>query len=325
MPPDDSSSLDRTAVVIANPHARDAVPPDVLEAAAGPIRARGWHVVIEATSDHLDARLRAQRHARAGVAVLLACGGDGSLLPILNGVRDAGETTTAVGLIPAGTANVWAAEVGIPRDLEGAFALLETGERERVDLGVARIGDGEPVRFLLVCGAGLDGAVVEAVERRPHWKRRLGRLAFGPSGLAALAGWPPIEARLTYDDEDAAAAAEHAPQLLLALASNTSRYGGVATLTRRGEIDDGLLEITTFEGDRSLVARLALAIDAMRGSLDERDVEGVRHRQASRVTITPTRTLPVQVDGESLGRCGPLAPLHIAVECRVVTMILGAK
>ena len=42
-------------------------------------------------------------------------------------------------------------------------------------------------------------------------------------------------------------------------------------------------------------------------------------------TITPTRTLPVQVDGESLGRCGPLAPLHIAVECRAVTMILGAK
>ena len=314
-------SLERTAIVIANPGARRAIAPHVLDAAAEAIRARGWDVRVEVATDRLDARVRAERHTRAGVGVLLACGGDGSLLPLLNGVRDAGdEVATAVGLIPAGTANVWAAEAGIPRDPADAFALLESGERRRIDLGVARIGEGAAVRFLLVCGAGLDAAVVEAVERRPHWKRRLGRLAFGPSALAALVGWPPIEARVAVDGVEV-----RTPQLLLALAANTSRYGGVATLALRSQLDDGLLEVTTFEGDRSLSARLALVLDAVRGRLDERVVRGVSHRQASRVTITPSRALPVELDGESFGRCGPDAPLHIDVEQRAVTMIMGAR
>ena len=314
-------SLERTAIVIVNPEARRAIAPHVLDAAAEAIRARGWQVTVEVAADHLDARARAKRYAHAGVGVLLACGGDGSLLPLLNGVRDAGdEVSTAVGMIPAGTANVWAAEAGIPRDPVAAFALLESGARRRIDLGVARIGEGAPARFLLVCGAGLDAAVVEAVERSPHWKRRFGRLAFGPSALAALAVWPPIEARLAIDEVEV-----HAPQLLLALAANASRYGGVATLALRSQHDDGLLEVTTFEGDRSLTARLALVLEAVRGRLDERDVRGVSHRQASRVTITPTRALPVELDGESFGYCGPGAPLHIAVERRAVTMIMGAS
>ncbi len=314
---------ERTAVIIANPEARRAIHADALEAAALAMRARGWRVGIEVATTALDARGRAERHTRDGVDALIACGGDGTLLAVLNGLRDAGdEATTAVGLIPAGTANVWAAEAGIPRDPVRALALLEEGARQRVDLGVARIGEGAPVRFLLSCGVGLDAAVVESVERRPHWKRRLGRLAFGPSSLVTIAGWPSAAAHVAF--EDATDASHHAPELLLTLATNTARYGGVTTLARRTAFDDGLLEFTTFEAG-SLVARMALAFEAWRGRLDERDVTGVRHRQAARVTITPSRPLPVQLDGESVGRCGPTAPLRIEVEHRVVTMILGVR
>lgn len=310
--------LNRTAVVIANPHARRAIPLDVLDAAADAMCAHGWRVEIEVTSDRQDARARAEHHARAGVGALLACGGDGSLLPLLDGVRAAEDTPTAVGVIPAGTADVWAAEARIPRDPTRALALLEHGERRRVDLGVARIGEGAPVRFLLVCGVGIDAAVVEAVERRPDWKRRLGRAAFALPSLTALAAWRAVDTRVEYDGVE-----ERAPQLLLALATNAGRYGGVAALAQHTAFDDGLLEVTTFEGN-SLASRGALVLQALRGHLDERAVQGVRHRQAARVTITPSRALPVEVDGESIGRCGPDTPLHIEVEPRAVTMIFGA-
>lgn len=311
----------RTAVIIANPVARRALPPHALEVAANVMRARGWRVVIDAATSAVDARRHAEQHARDGVEAVVACGGDGTLLTVVNGVRAAGDDVqTAVGVIPAGTANVWAAEAGIPRDPTRALALIEDGDRRRIDIGVARIGDGERVRFLLVCGAGLDAAVVEAVEARPAWKRRLGRAAFGPPALAALAAWPAIDTRLVLDGDEV-----HAPHLLLTLAANSRRYGGVATLAQHGELDDGLLEVTTFESMRSLPSRVALALQALRGRLDEREVRGVTHRQARTITITPSRPLPVEVDGDSIGRCGPDAPLHLEVEHRALTMIFGAR
>lgn len=319
----------RTAVVLVNPTARRAIAPSALAAAAAALQPRGWRVSIEEPASAADARARAERHARAGVDALIACGGDGVLHAVVNGVRDAagapdtGSTgdagRTEVGVIPTGTANVWAAEAGVPRDPVRALALLHDGERRRVDIGVVRIGNGDRVRFLLVCGAGLDAAAVEAVEQRPHWKGRLGHVAYGLLGLTMLAAWPPIDTRITIDGDEA----RH-PRLFFALAANTRRYGGVVALAHRSALDDGLLEVTTFEGDRALPARLALAAQALRGGLDTRTVRGVTHRQASTVTITPARPLPVEVDGESIGRCGPDAPLQIEVEHRALTMIVGA-
>lgn len=309
----------RTAVIIANPAARRALPASALDAAAGAMRARGWDVTIEVTTSREDTVARAEHHARANVDALVACGGDGTLLAVVNGVRAAGdEARTAVGMIPVGTANVWAAEAGVPRDPMRALALLENSERRRIDLGIARIGEGAAVPFLLVCGVGLDAAVVRAVENHPDWKRRLGRLAFGAPALRALASWPAIDTRLALDGVEV-----HAPHLLLALASNTSRYGGVASLSRTTQIDDGLIEVVTFEGGRSLRGRLALALHALRGHLDTRDVRGVTHRQATRVTLTPAHAMPIEVDGDAIGDCGPDAPLRIAVEHRAVTMIFG--
>ena len=314
-----SATPPRTAVVIANPAARRALSARALDAAASAMRARGWDVAIEVATSRDDTIARAERHARAGVDALVACGGDGTLLAVVNGVRAAGnKVRTAVGAIPAGTANVWAAEAGVPRDPMRALALLENGERQRIDVGIARIGDGAAVRFLIVCGAGLDAAVVRSVEDRPGWKRRIGRLAFGAPALRALASWPAIDTRLSLDGLEV-----QAPHLLLALASNTSRYGGVTALSRTSQFDDGLLEVVTFEGGRSLPGRVALALHALRGHLDTRDVRGVTHRQASLVTLTPAHPMPIEVDGDAIGECGPDAPLHIEVEHRALTMILG--
>ncbi|MFA7249447.1 MAG: YegS/Rv2252/BmrU family lipid kinase [Dehalococcoidia bacterium] len=309
---------ERTAVVLANPAARRAIAPRVLHAAAEAMRARGWRVLIETAGSAGDTRMRAEQHARSGVDALLACGGDGTLLAVVNGVRAAGASNPpAVGIIPAGTANVWAAEARVPRDHDRALGLVETGPRRLVDVGLARIGDGPPVRFLLVCGAGLDAAAVETVDAHPAWKSRLGRFAYGAAGLATLATLAPVDAVIRADGDEV-----HVRRLLFALAANTHRYGGVVALTRRHALDDGRFEVTTFEGG-AILRRLGLAVQALRGRLDERTVRGVTHRAAGTLTITPSRPLPVQVDGDSMGQCGPDAPLSVEVEHRALTMIFG--
>ncbi|MGE3855317.1 MAG: diacylglycerol kinase family protein [Dehalococcoidia bacterium] len=313
------SATHRRAVVIANPAARRALSPGALESAAAAVRARGWDVTIEAPDGRADAIARAEAHARSGVDALLACGGDGSLGVVVRGVTAAGaDTPTAVGVIPAGTANVWAAETGVPRETERALALIEDGVRRRVDLGWARIGAGERVPFLLVCGAGLDAAVVRAVEARPAWKRRAGRLAFALPALTALTAWPATEALVTIDGEELRP--EH---LLLALAGNAHRYGGVAALSARSALDDGLLDVALFEGAPGLRARLALVAQALRGRLDERTARGVTHRRAARVTIAPARPMPVEVDGDYLGECSATAPLELEVAPGAITVIAG--
>lgn len=319
----------RTAIVLVNPTARRVISLRALEAAGKAVLPRGWRVRLETPGSAADARERAERYTRAGVDAVVACGGDGTLRAVVHGVRAAGEDArTAVGIIPAGTANVWAAEAGVPRDPVRALALLAEGDRRRVDVGVARIGQGEPVRFLLLCSVGLDAAVVEAAEAHPRWKRRLGRLAYGAPALAVFGAWRPVAARITLDGDILAGEAIHTPRLLLAVAANIRRYAGVVPLVRSSALDDGLLEVTVFEereseGIRALPSRIALALQALRGRLDERAVRGVTHRQAATLTITPARALPVEVDGDSIGRCGPDTPLHITVEQRALTMIFG--
>jgi diacylglycerol kinase (ATP) len=309
----------RRAVVIANPAARRALPPAALNAASTAMRAHGWDVVIETPASREATIASATAHARDGVDAILACGGDGSLATVVHGVIAAGEAArTAVGVIPAGTANVWAAEIGVPGDTARALALIEHGVRRRVDLGWARIGRAERVPFLLVCGAGLDAAIVRAVEARPAWKQRVGRLAFGLPSLTALAAWPAVEARIAIDGDEV-----HAPRLLLALAANARRYGGLAALSAGSMLNDGMLDVTLFEDPGGVRSRLALAVQALRGRLDERAVHGVTHRRAARVTITPARPLPVEVDGDSLGECGPDAPLHIEVAPGALLAICG--
>ncbi|MEX2446456.1 MAG: diacylglycerol kinase family protein [Dehalococcoidia bacterium] len=320
-----SNPTRRTAVVVRNPAARRAVSREAIAAAAArTLDSARWDVeVVEAVSA-ADAVPLAAAHAAGGVEAVLACGGDGTLLGVINGIVQARRTDCAVGVLPAGTANVWAREAGIPSDLDGALALLEGGTRRPVDLGIARLGeDGIPLRFLLSCGVGLDGAVVQAVERRDALKRRLGRAAYALPAAVAGALWPPVAARLEADG----VTTTH-ERLLLALAANTRRYGGVAPVAPGARVDDGLLDLVTFEGDRGLEAlpqRVAMAVAALTGNLERLELDGVTVRRSAHIVIEPERRLPVQADGDAIGWCGPGQPLLLDAEPAAITMIVAVR
>src|SRR5690606_35518173 len=104
-----------------------------LRVAAAPLRDRGWTVDIETTAAPGDATRLARDAASAGMGVVVACGGDGTVREVANGLVGA---ETALGVIPAGTANVWAREARLPRHAETVFQLLPRLRAVKVDTGV---------------------------------------------------------------------------------------------------------------------------------------------------------------------------------------------
>ncbi|MDA0351343.1 MAG: diacylglycerol kinase family protein [Chloroflexi bacterium] len=321
--PDPTSSATARVLIIRNPGARHPAADSALSGPLEAIRASGWDARVVDTAARGDAEELARAAASAGTEVVVACGGDGTLNETANGLVG---SETALAVIPGGTANVWAREVGIAGDPAAALGLLSAGRRVRVDTGVVQIGAAEPRHFLLMCSAGIDAETVRAVEQRPATKRRLGRVAFAWPGLRALFA-RSVETTIALDRVGGDAGSERVAPLLLALAGNTRLYGGVLRLAGGAVMDDGALDLVTFEDARggrlrAAARRARLVVGALRGSLREAHVDGLRYERTTSVELRPARELAVQADGEFIGVAGPDAPLRIWVAPRSLTVVV---
>lgn len=299
-----------TVLLLLNPNARRAPSEEALRKAAEPLVERRWHVDIESTSGPGDATRIAAGAAARGYNAVIAVGGDGTAH---EAVQALAGTTTALGVVPAGTANVWAKEAGVPRGARRALSFLLRARTARMDVGHASFEDGSHRRFLLMCSAGLDAEVMRRVAGGMR-KRLMGRVAYAASGLARLARTQPVGTSVEVDG----ARKEH--ELYLAVVGNTRGYGGFARLTNAALADDGALDIVTFSGCR-LAGRFALATRALRGGLDRRAHGGIEYGRGAVVRIAPERPLPVQADGEYIGE----TPVTITVEPRALTVLLAPE
>src|SRR5579884_2628940 len=129
------------------------------------LRKHGWHVELWYTEAPGDGQRLAQKAVEQGADVVIAAGGDGTINEIIQALVG---SETALGILPTGTVNVWAREMGIPLNTAQAQKILLEGKTRRIDLGQV---NGR--YFLLMVGIGLDGEVTQAVERRAL--KRLGR------------------------------------------------------------------------------------------------------------------------------------------------------
>jgi diacylglycerol kinase (ATP) len=300
----------RTLLVIRNPGARRAGDEDQLWAATEPLRALGWQVEMQTTTAPGSATALAAAAAERGVEVVAACGGDGTLHEIVNGLA---QSETALAVIPTGTANVWAREASVPRDLGRAFRLVSLGRRERVDLGVVEGTFGRRY-FLLMCGIGLDAEVVRRVGQGSRGKRRLGRTWYGLLGAGAVLRAHATDAILAFDGEMLRR------PLLQAVAGNTQLYGGVMRLTSDARIDDGLLDFCTFSG-KGRMRQVGLAARALRGQLHRRPAKGIDYFRRECIEVRTERPLPVQADGEYIGE----TPVTLSVAPRSLTVLLAPR
>ncbi|HYU72724.1 MAG TPA: diacylglycerol kinase family protein [Ktedonobacteraceae bacterium] len=148
-----ASQSQHVAVVIANPtsgsyasHAQE------VEETMAFLRHSGWKVDLRLTEAAGDGRRLAREAVEQEAEVVIAAGGDGTINEV---IQELAGSETALGVLPIGTVNVWAREMGIPLESVGAREVLLHGETRRIDLG--RINDRF---FLLMVGIGFDGEVV---------------------------------------------------------------------------------------------------------------------------------------------------------------------
>jgi YegS/Rv2252/BmrU family lipid kinase len=240
----------------------------------------GWAVEWRASERPGHATEIAAEAARAGTPLVLVAGGDGALNEVINGLAD---TATAVGVIPTGTVNLWARELGIRRK-KPAVAVEQslTGDCRRIDLG--RAGGRY---FHSMASYGIDAAVTAGVSNR--LKGIIGAAAYAVASFWAAIRFRSYEYTLELDDERVTM------RVLMVIASNTREYAGITQINTDAIVDDGLLDVRIFEGH----GRLNIALHALRVLLRlHRRAKKVHFRRVRRLVIHGDPPLPLQLDGD---------------------------
>lgn len=228
-------------------------------------------------------RAIAREAAARGAAGVIACGGDGTIGEVASGLAGTG---VPLGILPAGTMNLFAREIGIPRRLDAAVAIIAAGRTRAIDLG--RVGDRT---FVLCAGAGLDARVVAAVSG--PLKSRLGKFSYAlRAPLEALRySYPPF--RVIVDGGPALQATQ-------AILANVRRYADNYEVAPAATPDDGLLDACLFLG-RGLRDYARYAAHLRRGR--HLMLDDVRLYKGKSFVLRPVDArdrVPFQVDGDYL-------------------------
>jgi diacylglycerol kinase (ATP) len=277
---------ERKAVLIYNPKAgRGASPALPVEAFCAAAREGGVNVEARPTKGPHDAARIAAEAARGGATDIIARGGDGTVHEAIQGLVGAGARLL---VWPAGTANVLARQLNLPREAEAAARVFVKGSSRRITLGAATSErTGERRYFFMMAGVGLDASVVRSV--RPRLKRRVGEGAFWYAGLAHLAHWVPREFAVEVGGERLRAT--------YAAVGKVPWIGGGLSITPRARLDSDEFEVCVID-TRSRLRYLRLLGHALRGGAPE-GTPGITFRRAARLRCEGDAE--VQADGELIG------------------------
>ena len=243
------------------------------------VRDKGHYVEPLVTFEAGEAAMFAADAARRGVDVVAAAGGDGTINEVVNGLDG---FDVPLGIIPLGTANDFARQVGIPADADHAMDVILQRKPRRFDTATL---NGR--RFLNVSTGGI-GAEATA-ETPSEAKETLGSVAYAITGLRKFADFHPNWARFTGENFS------YEGEFLMFAVGLTRSTGGGTMVTPMAEADDGYFDLCIVEGmSRGEFARTVLKVK--RG--EHVGHEGVRYVQLKAVTIEGRDPIAVNVDGE---------------------------
>lgn len=233
----------KRANIIYNPAAGRFPSRLLTERAATVLRNYGWEVTLLQTTGGDDISTLARKSAQNDVDVVFVAGGDGSIGYAVSGLVGSG---TALAVLPAGTANVWAQELGLPgltwtriTALEESAKMLADGVIKEVDVGLCN-----NTPFLLWAGIGLDAFIVHHIEPRSRWEKHFAVAQYATQAVMHLSNWRGMDLRVRAND------VEIQGRYVVAIVSNIHLYaGGLAELSPQSRVDDGKMELWLFAGD----------------------------------------------------------------------------
>jgi YegS/Rv2252/BmrU family lipid kinase len=290
--------------VVLNPAAGLEDPARVRRLIGGALAVRGASFDLVETGGEGDAERFAREGGARGYRAVLAAGGDGTIAEVITGLAG---SPVPLGIIPHGTGNQLAANLGIPSDVEGAVEVAVNGVPTPIDIG--QLSDGR--YFALMAGAGRDAEVMTSCTR--ELKDRWGFAAYLFAGLRSSVAPPSALFRITADGQEievraATVLVANAGQLFHALFPVEVRIApGVS-------FHDGLLDVCIF-APRGLtdVAAMLWRVARRQYQGDERMI----YLQAREVRIETDPPIITQVDGDLAGQT-PLAARAVEGGVRVL-------
>jgi len=222
----------------------------------------------------------AKKAVEEGFKTIVAAGGDGTINEVVNGIAG---SDVSLGILPVGTMNVFAAELGLPvNNLPECWELIKDGHVRKVDLPRANRH-----YFVQLAGVGLDAQVVK--ETSWNFRKNFGPLSYVISATQIAARKPP---RLVVD------AGGELREGSFVLIGNGRFYGGPFTIFKDARIDDGKLDVLIFKnlGYLDIVRYLNAIVFGTHANLPD-----VEYFQTDKATIRSKQEVPVEVDGELIG------------------------
>jgi YegS/Rv2252/BmrU family lipid kinase len=269
----------RRAVILYNPVAGRFPVKPFLGSVTKTLSLAGWSVDVLATQSGAHATASARQAAGEKYDAVFASGGDGTIGQVASGLIG---SETALGILPSGTANVLALELGLPVFYWTRWWALKQNARTlanapacAVDVGMC---NGQP--FLLWAGMGLDAMTIHATEPRLRVEKFFAFPEYFATTIRSASMWSGVSLRLWADEHEVEG------HYMVAVANNIRRYmGGLAVLSPEAHMDDGEFDMWLLSGN-SLADALLRAYELWRG----------HHLSSDKARRIPFRSLRVEAD-----------------------------
>ncbi|HEX8127921.1 MAG TPA: diacylglycerol kinase family protein [Pyrinomonadaceae bacterium] len=253
-----------------------------------------------------DASVIAEREAAAGRSLIVACGGDGTVSEVANGILGSGADAE-LGILASGTGGDFRRTLGIPKRGRVAAAALATGRSVRIDVGRVEFQDRAGVRaeryFLNVASCGMGGEVIRRVEENSvGWLASASRRVAGGQAAYALAS---LQAAVSFARPTLRIRLDERPEFRLAVVNlciaNARYFGGGMKIAPEAKLCDGLLDVVAV-GDLDTLRILTNVYRLYLGThLGMREVQ---HAPARRIEVSadkPSEQVLIEIDGELSG------------------------
>lgn len=245
-----------------------------------------------------------------GFDTIVAAGGDGTINEVLNGIGDVpdGFKRARLAVMPLGTVNVFAKELGLPMQLKQAWRIIQQGREARIDLPrIEYQSSGQPARryFVQLAGAGLDARAIELVSWK--LKKKTGPLAYVVAGLKAI--------RETQPTISVARSGQPPATGQLVLVGNGRYYGGKFHIFPHADLRDGLLDVCLFP---KVNWRTLFHCGARLLATARLPHSRAHHFRTASFHLTGTPGTSFEVDGEF---CGQL-PASFSVEPQALRVVV---
>ena len=294
-------------LVIVNPTSARGATQGSWPAMASDLRAHFGPFSCVFTKQAGDGRRLAAEAALAGRRLIIACGGDGTISEVANGILESGADAE-LGIVPSGTGGDFRRTLKLPTKTSAAARALRAGRTRRIDVGRVHYlnheGEPETRHFLGVASFGLSPAIIERVKesgggwlQSPALGRMGGQLSFANAMLRTTLDTPAAVVHAQIDEQP-----ERRLTVTNLCVANARYFGGGMKIAPEATLDDNRFDIISI-GD---MGALEIILNAPRLYLGKHlGLPQVRHERARRVVARPARDdkeVAIEIDGELPGR-----------------------